>query len=433
MGHPYTNGTSDSNETWVSLEAQNRDRKFFRSGVLDAADRLDPAADMLTTFVIGHDGKHMDRRQPQDIHVPLYNNGIGPGADRVVHYLVRVPEDARGSIELSAGVHYRKFSRDYETFSLGASFPSLPVTTLASDTVTLRVSPSPRLPLSPSEAQTGGKGDGGTGGSKPRGNPDPPWLRWNDYGIGLFLQGDFKGAARAWSKVADLAPDKPDGPLNRARVEVAEGRLADAKQSLAEAERRRPGWAKTAFFRAAVEKDEARLDDAARDLRYVLAKFPLDRVAWNNLGTVEWLAGRYPRAIDAFHKTLDIDPEDVTAHYNLMRVYRVIGNTERAAFHEAAYRKHKEDETGRAVAADYRLNDPWDNRESLPIHVHAEADPPPAEPPSWVASMGPKGYQTDMGYLIRTHPPIVREARDYRVAKPADGKPSTAAKPYSGP
>ena len=21
----------------------------------------------------------MDRRQPQDIHVPLYNNGIGPG------------------------------------------------------------------------------------------------------------------------------------------------------------------------------------------------------------------------------------------------------------------------------------------------------------------------------------------------------------------
>ncbi len=108
--------------------------------MLDAAGRLDPAADTLSLLVIDHDGGHMDRRQPQDIHVPLYNNGIGPGAARVVHYRVRVPDDAKDAITLSAGVHYRKFSRDYTTFSLGASSPSLPVTTLASDSVTLPVS-----------------------------------------------------------------------------------------------------------------------------------------------------------------------------------------------------------------------------------------------------------------------------------------------------
>jgi tetratricopeptide repeat protein/cytochrome c554/c'-like protein len=426
MGHPYTNGTADSNETWVSFEAQSPDRKFFRSGVLDASDRLDPAADMLSLLVIDHDGKHMDRRQPQDIHVPLYNNGIGPGADRVVHYRIRVPEDVKGSISLSAGVHYRKFSRDYETFSLGASFPSLPVTTLASDTVELQVASS-----------SGGRNvpAGETNASKkPRGNTDALWLRWNDYGIGLFLQGDFKGAARAWTRVAELAPDKPDGPLNRARVEIAEGRLADATQSLAEAEKRRPGWPKIAFFRAAVEKDEARLDDAARDLRYVLAKFPLDRVAWNNLGSVLWLAASYPEAIEAYEKTLAIDPEDVSAHYNLMRIYRAMGNADKAALHEAAYRKHKDDETARSVAADYRLSEPWDNRESMPIHVHAEAEPPPAEPAPWVASMGPKGYQTDMGYVTKTHPPIIREARDnYAAPKPVAPPPAAASKQSPSP
>src|SRR5262249_34161986 len=336
----------------------------------------------LSLLVIDHDGKHMDRRQPQDIHVPLYNNGIGPGADRVVHYRLRVPESAKGSIALSAGVHYRKFSRDYETFSLGAAFPSLPVTTLASDTVELQVTTASARPLDRTAVPP-----------KPRGNTDALWLRWNDYGIGLFLQGDFKGAAHAWTKVADLAPDKPDGPLNRARVEIAEGRLADASESLAEAERRRPGWPKIAFFRATVEKDEARLDDAARDLQYVLAKFPLDRVAWNNLGSVLWLAARYPAAIQAYEKTLAIDPEDVSAHYNLMRIYRAMGNSEKATIQEAAYRKHKDDETARSVAAEYRLREPWDNRESMPIHVHAEAQPPPAEPGPWVASMGPKGYQ----------------------------------------
>ena len=49
--------------------------------------------------------------------------------------------------------------------------------------------------------------------------------------------------------------------------------------------------------------------------------------------------------------------------------------------------------------------------------------------PSWVASIGPKGYQTDMGYLTRTHPPIIREARDERrPSKPAAGQPGAGAK-----
>jgi Flp pilus assembly protein TadD len=381
----------------VSFGGRTAGRPFFESGVLDAEDRLDPAADRLSAYVVDHEGRYMDRRQPQDIHTTLYSNQIGPGAARVVHYRVRIPEDARGVVELSAGVHYRKFSRDYTTFSLGAAHASLPVTTLAEDRV--------RLPVAgASRQETEGKQE------TKRGNADPPWLRWNDYAIGLFLQGDLKGASRAWTRVAELAPDKPDGPLNRARAEIAEGRLADATASLDAAEKIRPGWAKTAFFRSIVARDEGRLEDAERDLRAVLAKFPLDRVAWNSLGGVLWLAGRFPEAADAYGKTLAIDPEDLNAHYNLMRVYRAIGDHRLAAVHAAAYRKHKDDETGRAVAADLRREDRWANRESLPIHVHEEAVPPAAPPARWVASMGPKGYQTDLGYLTRAHAPIRREA-----------------------
>ncbi len=418
VGHPYTNGTADSNETWVSLEGQTGEGKFFRSGVLDAAGRLDPACDRLELYAIDHDGQHMDRRQPQDIHGPLYNNGIGPGAARVVHYRVQIPKDARGSMELSAGVHYRKFSRDYTTFSLGAVSPSLPVTTLASDTV--------RLPVAPSSGAPEAK----------RGNPDKPWLRWNDYGIGLFLQGDLKGAAAAWTKVAELAPDKPDGPLNRARAEIAEGRLADASASLAEAERRRPGWGKTAFFRATVEKDEGRLEEAEKDLQAVLAKFPVDRVALNNLGSVYWLAGRYAEAVATYEKTLAIDSEDLTAHYNLMRVYRATGDKQKAARHEKAWLKHKDDETGRAVAADLRRENPWANRESQPIHVHAEPVPPAAPEPAWIATIGKKGYETDGGYLTRAHPPIRRDLNESSAYhKPFAAKPagSGGGKPYSAP
>ena len=142
--------------------------------------------------------------------------------------------------------------------------------------------------------------------------------------------------------------------LNRARAEIAEGRLGDAKASLAEAERRRPGWGKTAFFRAIVSKDEGRLEDAERDLKAVLEKFSLDRVAWNNLGLIYWLAGKFPEAIAAYGKTLAIDPEDLNAHYNLMRVYRATSNRRNAEIHDAAYRKYKDDEAIRAIPGNFR-------------------------------------------------------------------------------
>jgi drug/metabolite transporter superfamily protein YnfA len=161
MGHPYTNGTADSNETWVSLEGGSEGGVFFRSGILDENGRLDPACDRLELYVVDHDGRHMDRRQPQDIHVPLYNNGIGPGAARAVHYRVQVPKDAKGSIVLAAGVHYRKFSRDYTTFSLGPSSPSLPVTTLASDEISLPVAPAPPPPPPPPKTPRQNKPPGG--------------------------------------------------------------------------------------------------------------------------------------------------------------------------------------------------------------------------------------------------------------------------------
>ena len=79
-------------------------------------------------------------------------------------------------------------------------------------------------------------------------------------------------------------------------------------------------------------------------------------MAWNNLGLVHWLAGRFPEAIAAYGKTLDIDPEDLNAHYNLMRVYRAMGDRKNADLHDAAYRKYKDDESIRALMGPYRLD-----------------------------------------------------------------------------
>jgi hypothetical protein len=46
------------------------------------------------------------------------------------------------------------------------------------------------------------------------------WQRWNDYGIGLFLQGDLKAAAAAFQKVTEADPANPDGWVNIGRCAV---------------------------------------------------------------------------------------------------------------------------------------------------------------------------------------------------------------------
>ena len=52
-----------------------------------------------------------------------------------------------------------------------------------------------------------------------------------------------------------------------------------------------------------------------------------------------------------FQRTLEIDPENVSAHHNLQLLYTEIGETELAKRHEALHLRYKEDDNaqGRAV------------------------------------------------------------------------------------
>lgn len=424
LGHLYTQGTSDSNETWVAFAAEAKaaepgaSRTLMTSGTLDADGRLDPAADRLNQLVIDHAGEYLDRRQAQDIHVPLYNNQVPPGAARTVHYRFAVPRDAKGTVTLKAALNYRKFSRDYSIFTDGKDAPVLPVTVISSDEVTLPLAPSPGAVLS-KEAK--------------RGNPDwpeRPWIRWNDYGIGLLLQGDLTGASAAFRQVAAMAPDKPDGPLNLARAKVQEGDLPAAKAALAEAEKRRPGWAKAAFFRAVVSKEEGRVDDALADLGRVLEKYPKDRNVLNQQARLLYVAGRYAEALPYIDRVLAIDGEDLTAHYNAMLCLKALGRRDEASREEAWYRYFKDDEQARSMAASFRQKNPLANRESQPVHVHDDPEPPKAGSPAWLAEIGPKGY-----VYRGAAPPgelVLKDDRPTGAARPL-ARPQEPAQKASGP
>ena len=73
------------------------------------------------------------------------------------------------------------------------------------------------------------------------------WVRFNDYGIGLLLQDDTQGAASAFSRVAELVPERLDGQRNLARTALRDGNLEQAYEHLEACEEIKKGDAQTAW------------------------------------------------------------------------------------------------------------------------------------------------------------------------------------------
>jgi tetratricopeptide (TPR) repeat protein len=199
--------------------------------------------------------------------------------------------------------------------------------------------------------------------------------RWNDYGIGLLLQGDLKGAEAAFLKVTRMEPAYADGWVNVGRARLTEGNLAGAEEALRTALEKDPGLAKTHFFLGTALKQSGRYDEGLSHLRRAAGLYPRDRVVRNQVGRLLFLQRRYREAIAELRQVLAIDPEDLQAHYNLMLSYQGAGDSEMAKRHEALYRRFKADESAQAITGPFRRLHPHDNNERQAVHEHASALP----------------------------------------------------------
>jgi tetratricopeptide (TPR) repeat protein len=231
--------------------------------------------------------------------------------------------------------------------------PDLPIVAMAEDEVTLPVV-ARGTPVSPPKLML----------------QKDEWQRWNDYGIGLLLQGDLKGAQAAFEKVTEIDPKNPDGWVNIGRASVQEGDMERARMVLEKALALSPELARAHFFYAKVLRNDGKYDQAATHLRTVLAQYPKDRVALNDLGRILFLRRRYNEALKPLESVLAIDPEDLQAHYNLMLCFKGLGDEGRAHEHEVRYLRFKADEAAQAITGEYRRRHPEDNNERQAIHEH---------------------------------------------------------------
>jgi tetratricopeptide (TPR) repeat protein len=371
MGHLFTQGTADSNEIWLDVTARVGDRVIGRSGGLGPDNAVDPWSHFVNVYMLDRHGKRIDRRNAQDIFVPLYNHQIPPGAADVIHYRVEIPPDVTGPVTLDARLQYRKFDTTYLKHVYGDEYENdLPILTLATDRVDLPVAGGPVVAAEAVEI--------------------PEWQRWNDYGIGLLRKGgtskgELRGAEQAFTRVEELG--RPDGPLNLARVYLAQGTVQDKAVAALERAARfdppAPGWS-VAWFTGLVNKQNGYLDEAIAAFRSIVdantpeirqreLDFGQDYRLLGELGQTLFERAKQERgparreareallreAADVFQRGLAIDSEDASSHYNLTLIYGQLGDKELAAKHRALHQKYKTDDNARDRAvAIARSNDP---------------------------------------------------------------------------
>ena len=257
VGHLFPAGTIDAFDIWLELKATDENGKvIFWSGRIEAADGngpVDPGAHFYRAYMLDEHGNLINKRNAWAARTVLYANTIPPGAADTVRYRLFIPPDCGDEIQLHAKLNYRKFNwwhtqwayagvRDPEDtdFQIDKGYdngrwvftgdtsdvagkikaiPNLPIVVMAEDRARLRVT------------NQDGSGEPVTGqsGENPESNLRG---RWNDYGIGLFLQGDLKGAEAVFLKVTEIESGYMDGWVNVARCRIEEGDMRGAEEML---------------------------------------------------------------------------------------------------------------------------------------------------------------------------------------------------------
>lgn len=360
VGHTFPGGTNDSNEGWLAFSVLTEDGEMIAaSGLIGDDEVVDPEARFYHAVLVDKDGNRIQRRDAQNIHTAVYVRVIGPGTADIGRYRFRVPERLAGQrLKIRAALMWRKFDRAYTEFAYRANpdglkafdgVPTLPVVEMDVDTEVIEVGPSHAAVVVAE---------------------DEDWVRWNDYGIALLLQGDTQGASVAFEAVTRAAPSRPDGYRNLARIAVQDGNIAAAYRYLEQCEVIAPGDPQTAWVWGAAHQRAGSYDEATGAYERVLKSFPEDRASWRNLGRVSYLNGEFEKALSALDQVLEIDPEDRTAHYHRMLALRALGRGEEAAAAERAYLKYQIDESAREVTQKFLLNHPEIERAAQRIQVH---------------------------------------------------------------
>ena len=354
IGHSFPPELRDFYEAFVEFTvADQKGAVLYRSGFIKPNGHLDDSAHNYKTYLVKADGSYNDKHHIWRTRVIAQNNQIHSGRSDMARYQFRIPATATGALQLTARVKYRRFTRVFSDYSLGKSV-DYPIVTMATTQYTMQIGNNTAMLPNPADKTA-----------------MPDWRRWNNYGIALFDQRQYPLAIEAFTRAAELDEKyRPMALVNRAMAHIELEQYDDAATILAGVVKAHPTNPRALFQQARIFMKRGQLDQAESNIRQVLAAYPRDRISLQQLGELCKIRRDNQGALECYTRILQIDPEDLGAHYNLMLIYRKLGRNDEAKREAKIFADLKDDPSALSIANLFLRRNPGMSNESVYWHVH---------------------------------------------------------------
>src|SRR6476661_8294577 len=252
LGHRFPGGKSDLSDCWLEVKGvDDQGRVMFWSGRADASSAVDPGAHFLRTVWADDEGGKIERYEVWRARVAAYRQLLEPDAAHVAHFRIDVPRDSGSRLTVTARLQHRKIAWDFHRWvfsQLRQPVPELPIVTLAEGTASLAVidagAPLPDM--------------------KPVLQPQVDAGRWNAYGLGLGMGGEFLPSRRAFQQALTLAPNSAEAAVG---LSLSVQSLSEALELLEKAVAFKPKWAPAHFFLGGAERQASHYEKALAEQR----------------------------------------------------------------------------------------------------------------------------------------------------------------------
>jgi len=356
IGHSLIPEVRDLYEAWVEFTVKDSAGKdIYHSGFLKPDGMLDPRAHSFTNRPVAEDGDFVDNHKVWTIHSVAYDNSIQAGRSVLVRYQFQMPSDVTGAVTVTAKVNYRHLRQSYLNNIFGEDHPAYPVVEIASRTRVLKI------------------GENAPEAAEPNDNQD--WMRWNNLGIALLDQFQYQESIQAFSEVIKLRPKYADGYTNVGLTEIVWEKYDSARSAIRKALSIDPNSARALYYDGLLQRRAGNSKMEIADFRRVVEMFPESRDGRRELGITYYQKDDNASALEQFEALQKIDPDDLSAHYNLSILYRRMGKPKEAADQQAMFIDKKVDPGAPTYGLNYLRDHPEISTESIPWHVHSDLIP----------------------------------------------------------
>ncbi|MDR3742583.1 MAG: multiheme c-type cytochrome [Terracidiphilus sp.] len=352
IGHSLIPEVRDLYEAWVEFEVtDDAGREIYHSGFLKPDGMLEPSAHSFTNRPVTVDGDFVDNHKVWTIHSVAYDNTVQAGRSVLVRYQFRLPAAMSGAAHVTARVNYRHLRQSYLDNIFGkGDHPAYPVVELASRTRLLCIGNNTPEP--------------------PDAVDNPDWMRWNNLGIALLDQFQYAESVAAFTEVIKLRHDYVDAYTNVGLTEISWEKYDSGRTAIRKALTLDPNNARALFYDGLLQRRAGNTAQEIADFRRVVEMYPESRDARRELGISYYQQKDEHAALEQFEALQSLDPDDLTAHYNLSILYRRMGMRDKAAAEQAMFVDKKVDPGAPTYSLNFLRIHPEIANESIPWHMH---------------------------------------------------------------